>query len=175
MIDQQLDAFLDLLREEGWSVELRGGGELNESFSRRYPRIPEDYARFLRRVALCANADDTVWFLCADDYNDGMGGEEIAWNRFEQIELEAAEGNEGATEKVRDFWNRHLPIMMSVGGDYAYLALRVSGDEYGSVVDGYEPSFHEVTQVAPTFAEFIRLYSAALKGDAGDSVLVDYV
>jgi len=78
MTDQELDNYVDLLKKEGWKVELKdsGGVWLNESFSRRYPQIPESYITFLQRVVSCVNAAETVWFLCADDYN---GTSKWAW------------------------------------------------------------------------------------------------
>ena len=50
--------------------------------------------------------------------------------------------------------------MYSVSGDYAYVALRVTGDSYGSVVDGYDIDLITVSDVAPTFEELVRLHSA---------------
>ena len=138
-----------------------GGGNLNEEFSHRYPRIPEAHAKFLGRVSSCVNAADTVWFLCADDYN-GKSGSAFAWNEFEQMELESAEDDgDQAKQEIREFWDGHLPFLMSVSGDYAYLALRMS-ENHGSVVAGYGPDFEGVTEVAASFDEFVRLYSAAL-------------
>lgn len=176
MTDQELDNYVELLKKEGWKVELRdsGGVWLNESFSRRHPRIPEGYVKFLQRVASCVNAAETVWFLCVDDYN-GTSKSAWAWNDFEKIDLEGVQGDEEATAQIVEFWNHHLPFMYSVGGDYAYLALRVTGDSYGSVVDGYDIELTTVSDVALTFQEFVRLHSAALKGDFGDNVLRDYV
>jgi hypothetical protein len=80
MTDQELDNYVDLLKKEGWKVELidSGGISLNESFSRRYPQIPEGYVKFLQRVASCVNAAETVCFLCADDYNTSKWA--WAWN-----------------------------------------------------------------------------------------------
>jgi hypothetical protein len=176
MTDQELDNYVDLLKKKGWKVELIGSGGvgLNGSFSRRYPQIPEGYVKFLQRVATCVNADETVWFLCADDYN-GTSKWAWAWNEFEKIDLEGAQGDEQTTAQIVEFWNHHLPFMYSVSGDYAYLALRVTGESYGSVVDGYDIELTTVSDVAPTFEEFVRLHSAALKGDFGDTVLRDYV
>lgn len=176
MTDQELDNYIDLLKKKGWKVELNDSGvvSLNESFSRRYPRIPEGYVMFLERVASCINAAETVWFLCADDYN-GTSKSAWAWNEMEKIDLEGSQGDEQTTAEIVEFWNRYLPFMYAVGGDYAYLALRVTGNPFGSVVDGYDIELTTVSEVAPTFEEFIRLHSAALQGDFGDSVLGDYV
>jgi hypothetical protein len=174
MTDESLNAYLDTLRAAGWNVKLNTGGRatLNESFTLRHPRIPDDYRKFLDRVSFCANADETVWFLCADDYN-GTSEFVWAWNEMEKITLEGAQGDQEETAKVAEFWNRHLPFMYSVGGDYAYLAFRTTGESFGSVVDGYDIELTEVTEVARSFEEFIRLHSAAVRGETNE--LQDYL
>ena len=174
MTHESLNAYLDVLRAAGWRVELTSGGgtTLNESFTLRHPRVPDDYRQFLDHVKFCANADETVWFLCGDDYN-GTSEFDWAWNDMEKIGLEGAEGNQEKAAKVVEFWNRHLPFMYSVGGDYAYLAFRTTGEAFGSIVDGYDIALTEVTDVARSFAEFITLHSAAVRGESDE--LQDYV
>ena len=174
MTQDSLNAYLDVLRAAGWRVELNteGGTTLNESFTLRHPRIPDSYRNFLDRVKFCANADESVWFLCGDDYN-GTSEFEWAWNEMENIALEGAEGNPEKTAKVTEFWSRHLPFMYSVGGDYAYLAFRTTGEAFGSIVDGYDIELTEVTDVARSFEEFMTLHSAAVRGESDE--LQDYV
>lgn len=174
MTDESLNLYLDVLRAAGWRVELTSGGgtTLNESFALRHPRVPDDYRKFLDHVKFCANADETVWFLCGDDYN-GTSEFDWAWNEMEKIGLEGAEGNQEKTAKVVEFWNRHLPFMYSVGGDYAYLAFRTTTETFGSVVDGYDIELTEVTEVAHSFAEFMTMHSAAVRGESNE--LQDYV
>ena len=174
MTDEMLNAYLDVLRTAGWRVELTTGGGtiLNESFTLRHPRIPDDYRKFLDRVSFCANADETVWFLCIDDYN-GTSEFVWAWNEMEKISLEGAEGNQEKTAAVVAFWNRHLPFMYSVGGDYAYLAFRSADESFGSVVDGYDIALTEVTEVAGSFEEFVSLHSAAVRRES--NALQDYL
>lgn len=176
MTDGELDDFLVLLRGAGWKVVLAGGGgggELNESFRLRYPRIPEDYRKFLRRVASCVHASGRIRFLCAD-YYDGAGSSPETWNEFEQLDLKAAAGDERWAAETRSFWDKHLPFLMSVRGEYAYLAFRVSGEAFGSVVDGYDIDLQGVTDVAPDFNAFVRAYSAALRGECDDSIPPEY-
>ena len=174
MTHESVAAYLDVLRAAGWKVELTSGGgtTLNESFTLRHPQVPDGYREFLDRVKSCANADESVWFLCSDDYN---GTSEFAWtwNEMEKISLEGAEGNPEKAAKVIEFWNRHLPFMYSVGGDYAYLAFRTTGEASGSVVDGYDIELAEVTDVARSFEEFMTLHSAAVRGESNE--LQDYV
>jgi hypothetical protein len=171
---QDLDAYIELLRSKGWKVELTDGGPftLDPSFTSRYPRIPESYLQFLQKVASCVNPDETVWFLCAADYN-GTSDSGWAWNAFENMLLEDERDEEYRSEIV-GFWDKHLPFMYSVGGEYAFLGFRVTGDSFGSVVDGYELQI-EVSNVAPSFDDFVRLHSAAVRGDPGKTILGDYV
>jgi SMI1 / KNR4 family (SUKH-1) len=173
MTNEELDAFLELLTAKGWSVELResGGMKLSEAFSRRYPRIPQDYLKFLQRAISCVNAESNVWFICADDYNETTPSG-FAWNEFELIGLAGL--SEQESEQVRELWNRYLPFMLSVKGDYACLSLCLQGDAYGSVVDSYAPDVDGFTDIAPNFDEFVRLFSAALDGDSNE-IPLEYV
>ena len=172
MTDQSLQGYLELLKSKGWCVELWDGETpaLDPAFTLRYPRIPADYVKFLQRVKLCVNADETVWFLCLNDYNN-TGDSGWAWNAMEQIDLE---GEESAKDEIVEFWNRHMPFMFSVGGEYAYLAFRVSEERFGSVAEGWEVLL-EPSDCAMSFEEFVGLHSAALKGDFGGTTLFDYV
>lgn len=175
MTEQSLQEYLEALTSKGWRVELWAGATppaLDSSFTQRYPRIPAEYLEFLQRVKRCVNAEETVWFLCLDDYNN-TSDSGWAWNEMEKIDLEGAEDEKTKAEIV-EFWNRHMPFMISVGGEYAYLAFRVSEEQFGAVVEGWEV-LTETRDRAASFEEFIRLHSAAVKGDVGDTMLFDFV
>lgn len=175
MTEQGLQEYLDVLKSKGWRVELWEGATppaLDSSFTLRYPRIPADYMQFLQRVKVCENADETVWFLCLDDYNN-TSDSNWAWNAMEQTYLEE-EDDEIRKGEVVEFWNRHMPFMFSIGGEYAYLAFRVV-EPYGYVVEGYEAALTDVSERAKSFEEFVRLHSLALNGDFGKAMLFDYV
>lgn len=173
MTDQRLQEYLDLLGSKGWRVELWEDAPpaLDSSFTERYPRIPTDYVKFLQRVKSCVNADETVWFLCVDEYNSQTDSA-WAWNEMEKIALEGAD--ESARRQIIDFWDRHLPFMYSVGGEYGYLALKVGAEPFGSVVEGYE-DLSEASEDFASFEEFVRFHSTAVQGDFGDTTLFDFV
>jgi len=167
LTNQQLEAFLALLRSVGWNVVLRNEGELDlgQEFNARYRDIPEEYLEFLKRVALCTNSAANVWFLGEGDYN-GTAGHEFAWNEFEMMSLEGEELDKNSLDKIRKFWREHFPFMLCVHSDYAFLALCVSGSNYGAVVAGYAPEFEEAFTVCDSFGEFITLFSMTLKKEA---------
>ena len=175
MTDQSLQEYLELLKSKGWTVELWDGATapaLDASVTQRYPRIPADYLKFLQRVKSCANADETVWFLCVDDYNKTDPESGWEWNAMELIDLDGADDEWKA--EVVEFWNRHMPFMLSVGGEYAYLGFRVGEEPFGAVLEGWEV-LTEASERAKSFEEFVRFHSAAVRGDAGNNKFVDYV
>lgn len=175
MTDQSLQEYLELMKSKGWHVELWDSETppaLDASFTLRYPRVPADYLKFLQMVKVCENADETVWFLCLDDYNN-TSDTSWAWDAMEQTYLEEQD-DEKRRREIVDFWNRQMPFMFSIGGEYAYMAFRVGEELYGSVVEGWE-SLTEVSERAKSFEEFVRLHTAALRGDFDDSTLFDYV
>lgn len=175
MTNEEIDSFLALLKSKGWSVKVNGGGDFDESFRRRYPRIPEDFRSFLKQTGSCANAGETVWFICIDDYK-GTSPSAFAWNAFELMALEAVEGDDQASKGVRQFWNDHLPFMLSVKGDYICLALSLSEKEFGSVVAVYAPDFDAATsRLFPSFSKFTASYAAVLKGEVSNPHLNDFV
>ena len=174
MMDQSLQEYLELLKSKGWRVELWAATPpaLDASFTSRYPRIPADYLGFLQRVKVCENADETVWFLCIDDYN-GTNESEWSWSSMEEMDLDG-EDDEMRRGEVVGFWNRHMPFMLSVGGEYAYLAFRVGEEPHGVVVEGWEV-LTEPSERAKSFEEFVRLHSEAVQGTIGNNMLFDYV
>ena len=175
--DDVLTPYLQLLAGKGWTVEEAQPGEvlaLRPEVRARYARIPEQYERFLARVRSCVNADETIWFLCAEDYNVDPADPAFAWNEFEKMELEDLAPGAAEAMTVRQFWDAHLPFMLSVGGEYSYMGFRVVGERFGSVVEGYDIDLREPSDVARDFEEFARLHSKALNGDAGGSILGAY-
>jgi hypothetical protein len=171
----KLNLFLDLLRSKGWSVRIDGDGDLDESFRRRYPNIPEDYLLFLGVVTSCVNAAETVWFNCRDDFS-GKSSSAFAWNEFEIMALEETEGDDVGSTEIREFWDKHLPFLFSVKGDYACLAFCLSEKNYGSVVATYAPDLDAVTSpLFRSFREFIDSYSAALKEEESNPDLNDFI
>ena len=123
----------------------------------------------------CVNADETIWFLCAEDYNMDPVDPSFAWNEFEEMELDDEGPGAANPAEVRQFWDQHLPFMLSVGGEYAYLGFRVAGARFGSVVEGYDVDLREPSDVALDFEEFLRLHSNALNGNPSATILREYV
>ena len=78
------------------------------------------------------------------------GRQRLAWDEFKHLSLDAALDDEDR-QGIHTFWDRHLPVLMSVAGDYEFLAI---DQDTGAVVHGIEPEFEAVTVVADSWAGF---------------------
>jgi len=129
----------------------------------------ETVIRWVSSFSLLSNSDDTVWFLSRDDYSTETVSA-FAWNEWEQLSIEAATTDEEAVAVSR-FWERHLPILLSVRNGYEYLAVR----DDGAVVHGTEPEFEEAVVVFPHFEDLLSYIDArpARRDDVVDGLLFD--
>jgi hypothetical protein len=150
---KEINDFINWAKENGWKITLNKNNEkkLPQNITERYI-IPDEYKKFLRNVELCTNANENVWFLCTEDYFPKSEGT-FRWNEFELISLEAANDDTELINEIKNYWDKHFPIIMSVEGDYEYYAINV-GDE--KIVYGYEPEFEESEIVANNFEELLE-------------------
>jgi hypothetical protein len=145
---------LNQLRDGGWRVNLCAlPRELPWDIKNRFAWIPEEIEEFASELETAVSSDATIWLLGAADFY-GSSQSAYRWNDWEQMSLDAAEGNATLTTSIRFFWNNHFPIAISVKSGYAYFAVRKA--DFG-VVCGEEPEFDETSPIASSFSEFINL------------------
>jgi hypothetical protein len=145
------------LSRRGWKVNERAAIRdlLPPELAIRYSRLPESLAEFLSAFSLFANADETTWFLTADDYH-GDSGNAFRWNEWEHLSLDASQGDNEGIADIRSFWDRHFPFMLSVQSGYAFHAVRLEDHCFGQVVEGREPEFEITRLVADSFDAFLE-------------------
>ncbi len=147
-----MEEFLTFMKEQGWIVEFNEKQEncLPQVIEGRYINVPQQWLDFISTVKSLINDDETTWFLCRGDF-DVQKEHAFRWNEWEIISLESAENDIEWESEIKEFWNIHLPIVMSVKGGYSYYAISM---ENGSVVYGSEPEFEECKIVANSFEKF---------------------
>lgn len=173
---KELSQVLRSLGTAGWKINVRQHPalNLNPDFLRRYPAIPGDYVEFLSNVVSCTNRDETVWFLCEDDLNRTRNSV-FGWDEFEVQSLEAAGADEQWRSRIKEFWDRHLPILLSVKSDYEFLCIVLSEPDYGAIAYGYEPEYEEVEKICDSFSELTRLLPLVVEGEITLPPLSDFV
>jgi len=167
MLSDSVRTALETLGRLGWSVRIADTARpLPAAIESRYPAIPALLRSFIEHIEECALRDQ-VWFLASQDYAaDSDTG--FSWNAWELLELEEAPDSEA---EIRAFWNAHLPILLSVAGDYSHLAVCVdrTSANYGAVVEGYSPDFREPSTLCKSFdallEEIKNLEHGSLEGD----------
>ena len=109
---------------------------------------------FLGIVLDARPANESAWFLCEGNYS-GTSGYHTKWNEWELFDCDNFKYDPDLLTATKRFWDQHLPIMLSVRSDFAYIAIDMSTDHYGSIVYGYSPFFLEPDQLYTTFPEFL--------------------
>ena len=150
MDNDLIERFLEWGKKKGWVIELaKSTIEMPEEVITRYKSVPKQWAEFIINFDSIMNKTDDMWFLTYDSFLDGVW----SYNEFENMSLEATDGDEKWSSKIKEFWDHTFPIIMSIGGDYQYYAINIDS---GEVVQGWEPEFEESFVVAGSFVEFIE-------------------
>ena len=149
---KKIDDFREWAKENNWKITLKNNGvNIPKGILERYS-IPKEYRTFLEKIETCVNESENVWFLCIDDYFP-KSKDAFRWNEFEIMSLEAAKDDPNLINGIRNFWNKHFPIIMSVKGEYEYFAINVDNNK---IVYGYEPEFEESNKIiANNFEDFL--------------------
>lgn len=155
-------AFIQLLSQQGWDIQLnKDTSDTDNLTNERVNNAPEEFRDFMKLFDLCANETDDTWFLSYKDYNNQTDSA-FPWNEFENQSLDAAEADQ--IDGVKQFWECHLPILMSVKNGYQYIAIGIGEQHANKIFYGREPEYEEAVLVANSFAEFKEHYVNALNG-----------
>lgn len=155
MIAQEL---LQPLVSRGWHFE-PAAGVAHEA--ERLECLPHDLRRFLGCFRVLSNTAGTKWLWSAEDFcKEITAAEDFSWNSLEALSLEACGNDDTWADEVRRFWSRHTPIMMSVSGDYEYVAYCHAEVNAGTYVHGRGPEFEEVEKVATSLSQLVGWIAA---------------
>jgi hypothetical protein len=158
--------FLQLLEEQKWIVkieELLDKTKFSELADGKIAKTSEEFQDFITLFSVCANESDNIWFLSYKDYNNSDNSSSFSWNEFEIQSLDISE-NDSERNEIRNFWDRHLPFLMSVKNGYQYLSIGIREDNFGKIYYGCEPIYEEAILIAESFSNFKKYYIDALKG-----------
>ena len=164
MLSDRARTAIDVLSALGWTVQAaREPQPLPAAIGERYPAIPASLRSFLQHLETCVRGDEKVWFLAPADYASESGAS-FAWDECETLESEEADA--AMLAEIRAFWTAHLPILLSVAGEYSYLAVCVdkASPDYGSVVHGYAPEFRETSTLCQSFDELLEQINGLQSG-----------
>lgn len=154
--------FIQLLSQQGWDIQPNTDtSDRGNLTNERANNAPEEFIDFMKLFDVCSNKTDDTWFLSYNDYNNQTYSA-FPWNEFEQQSLDAAEADQ--IDDVKQFWERHLPILMSVKNGYQYIAIGIGEAHANKIFYGCEPEYEEVVLIADSFAAFKQHYIDALNG-----------
>ncbi len=144
-----LNRFIKWAENNSWNIDLNiEKAELPDNIKERYT-VPDKWYSFISCIGKCENSTAEKWFLTPSDYQTKEDDEGFRWNEFEIMSLEWTDND----SCVKEYWDKHLPIVMSVEDGYAYYAINTDN---GTVVEGCGPEFEEPSVVAESFEAFIN-------------------
>jgi hypothetical protein len=142
---------LKKLSNAGWIVRLRKEALPLPSFvKQRYPWLSSDLESFLCEIEMVCRNDSKLWLLSSEDFF-GKSKSDFAWNEWELQSLDAADNDSEWISEIKQFWDKHFPIALSVADGYAYFAIR----EDNLIVYGREPEYEETEPFAYSLLEFL--------------------
>ena len=151
----KIKEILNKLKKKGWNIQVAETNEfsLPKELGERYPDIPSELKDFLSGLKKCVHPDETVWFLCQDDYW-GTSNSAFKWNEWELLSLDAADGDEDFISDIKSFWDYHFPFYYSIHSGYQFIAVSLKQENYGSIVLGFEPEFEEAYEFKKDLSSF---------------------
>jgi len=131
---------------------------------------------FINKYKLLTNKSDNVWFISIYEYLDQTNKKEgeFSWNDFEIESLEYAD-DEDEKDKIKRFWDNHLPFLFSVKNGYSYVAMVLDGVNKGKVVYGREPEYEDIEIVSNSFGDFQEMHVSYIENKGETTFLSDFI
>jgi hypothetical protein len=166
-----------IFRKENWIIEnriiplgrLSSLGEVSYDIS----QIPSDYISFIEEYISFANSKENAWFLMLEDFS-GQGKSAFAWNELEKQSLDAAL-DDADEKKIRKFWERHLPILLSVKDGYSFLAMEFKENNERVIVSGREPEYENTSHVCGSFSDLLDIMILHVSGEKKHDLLCSLI
>jgi len=144
--------FEEWAKKNNWKIT-KQTKDLPSDILERYSNIPESWLSFIEGYGSIMNDKENIWFLTVENFYP-KSEDEWRYNEFELISLDTADEDEDFISEITNFWNNHIPIIMSVGNGYEYYAIELDS---GNIVSGFEPEFEEAETIAESFDEFLEM------------------
>lgn len=144
--------FEEWAKKNNWKIT-KQTKNLPSDILERYSNIPESWLSFIEGYGSIMNDKENIWFLTVENFYP-KSEDEWRYNEFELISLDTADEDEDFISEITNFWNNHIPIIMSVGNGYEYYAIELDS---GNIVSGFEPEFEEAETIAESFDEFLEM------------------
>lgn len=144
---------LERLQKVGWQVSpVSTDAPLPAFFTDRYPWLPQECLDFIASCESVVSPDEKSWFIACGELSEESESA-FAWNAWELLMLETAEGDEAWQAEISAFWDEHCPMLLSVKDScYSHVSIRKSDL---AIVAGEEPEFEEVEKIAESFDAFV--------------------
>jgi len=105
--------------------------------------MPADYRHLVEAFGSVTSADERAWLVTGEVFAGSDSA--FTWNEWEVQSLESAGDDRPFAARIVQFWDQHVPLVMSVKSGYAHFSLDL---KTLGVVVGSEPEYERVLPLA---------------------------
>ena len=146
-----VEAFLKYAEKNGWILEKNGSGKYH--LPEIYHKKIGDFEKIISEYKCIRNKDNTTFFVLGETLCDETETSQgFSWDTFKKISLGACDG-ENEVNEVKQWWDSHFPVVMSVACGYEFYSLNTLN---GSVEWSCEPMFEEAVKAADSLDDFFE-------------------
>jgi hypothetical protein len=153
----KINEFISWAKNNGWNITTEKNNIIGSSENTIIKcDIPAEYITFLENIKICTNKDNTIWFLCINDYFEQSRAYSL-WDEYKTMSEENIffwiDKDENLTER---YFNTIFPIVFNVNGEYGFLGnFKYYGIniETGEIIVGYGPEFEEKNKIVANNSE----------------------
>ena len=135
---------------------------LDQTAIDRLKNAPQEFIDFICSYSQLINKDETTWFLSYKDYIKSDDDTDFSWNDFEQQSIECADDDNDLLHEINNYWTTHIPFIISVDGEYQYIAIGTGKNNLGKIFHGIEPEYEDSTCIANNLSEFLTSFNGVI-------------
>ena len=121
--------------------------------------IPGEYKTFLENIKMCENNEQTVWFLCINDYSEESRSSFI-WDEYKNM---CSQYPYNEDDEIENYFKKFLPVVLNIrsehnfSGNFKYYAINTETNEiiYGHGL-GYGEEFENIKVISNDFISFLN-------------------
>jgi hypothetical protein len=141
---ENINEFISWAKKSNWNVILEKNSinDLPDNNIIKKYNIPDTYKIFLENVKICLNEEETIWFLCINDYLEESKSFSI-WDEYKDLLLQFSWDEENEMEY---YFNKMFPIIINVSSKYKYFGkfkYYAINTETNEIIVGYGNGYGE--------------------------------
>ena len=148
-------------KKNNWNIILAKDSinDLSDNNLLKKYNISDSYKIFLENVRMCINEEETIWFLCINDYLEDSRSSFI-WDEYKDFAFKYSYDEE-EKEEIEYYFNTIVPIFFEtegrnvISGNFNYFGINIETDEIVAGSGLEFTVFEDLKIIADNFEMFL--------------------